>query len=99
MFLGIVAKKLFIEIFFIENWLSVRRMGRDRLESFLYKLMVNLYTRPGTDILSTDRYSVYIFFMSSEKLGISQSNFETLIKVQKKHFYSLFLKFETPVHS
>ena len=42
--------------------------------------MVDLYTRPGRDILSTDRYSVNIFFMSSEKIGISQSSFETMVK-------------------
>ena len=78
-----LQKKLFVEIFFIGNWLFVRRMGR---ESFLYKLMVDLYTRPGADMLSTDRYSVYIFFMSSEKFGLSQSNFETLIKDSKQTF-------------
>ena len=36
--------------------------------------------RPGTDIFSIDRNSVCKLFMSSEQLGISQSNFETLIK-------------------
>ena len=51
--------------------------------------MPDLYMRPGTDIVSTDRNSVYIFFMSSEKLGISQSNLETLIKDSKDIFTTL----------
>ena len=59
--------------------------------------MPDLYMTPGTAILSIDRNSVYIFFMSSEKLGISQSNFETLIKVQKAFLQPL--KLETSVHS
>ena len=46
--------------------------------------MVDLYMRPGTDILSTARNSVYIFFMSLEQLEISQSNFEILIKDSKE---------------
>ena len=59
--------------------------------------MPDLYMTPGTAILSIDRNSVYIFFMSSEKLGISHSNFETLIKVQKAFLQPL--KLETSVHS
>ena len=69
------------------------------LESFLHKLMVDLYMRPGTDILSTERNFAYIFFTSSEQLEIFQSNFETLIKDSKEIFKSLFLKFETSLHS
>ena len=83
---------LFIEIFFTGNWLSVRRVQMIGLEKFLYKLMVNLYARSGTDILPTDRLSVYMSFMSSEKLGISQSNSET------PPLTPFFLKFETPVN-
>ena len=48
--------------------------------------------RPGTDILSTERNSVYIFFMSSEQLEISHSNFETLIKDLKEISLNSFLK-------
>ena len=45
------------------------------MESFLYNLMVDLYMRAETDLFSTDRNVVYIFFISLEKLGISQSIF------------------------
>ena len=45
------------------------------MESFLYNLMVDLYMRAETDILSTDRNIVYIFFISLEKLRIFQSIF------------------------
>ena len=48
--------------------------------------------RPGADILSTERNSVYIFFMSSEQLEISHSNFETLIKDLKEISLNSFLK-------
>ena len=65
-------------------------MGRDRLGSFLHKLMFDLHMRPGVDILSTERISVYIFFMSSEQL--SQSNFETLINDLKETSLNSFLK-------
>ena len=60
------------------------------LELFLHKLMVDLYMRPGADILSTARNSVYIFFMSLEQLEISQSNFEILIKDSKETFLNPF---------
>ena len=65
-------------------------MGRDRLGSFLHKLMFDLHMRAGVDILSTERISVYIFFMSSEQL--SQSNFETLINDLKESSLNYFLK-------
>ena len=46
--------------------------------------------KPGTNILSTKRNSGYIFFMSSEQLEISQSNFGTLIKDSKEIFLNPF---------
>ena len=62
------------------------------LESFLHKSMFNLYMRPGPDILSTERNSIFIFFLSSEQLETSQSNFETLIKDSKEPSLNSFLK-------
>ena len=62
------------------------------LGSFLHKLIFDLYMRPGADILSAERNSVYIFFMSSEQLEISDSNFETLIKGLKEISLNSFLK-------
>ena len=48
--------------FSLEIGILLEGWGRTGLELFLYKLMVDLYM--GTDILSTDRNSVYIFFMT-----------------------------------
>ena len=79
-----LQKKLFVEIFFSENSLSEGWDGIG-LESFLYKLMVDLYIRPGTDVLSTDSISVCRFFMSSDQ------------RFKRNIFTPLFLKFETSV--
>ena len=55
--------------------------------------------RPGTDTLSTDRNSICRLFVSSEQLGISQSNIGTLINVSKQTFLHPFLfKSETSAH-
>ena len=52
--------------------------------------MVDLCKRPGTDMLFTEKNSVYIFFMPSQHLEISQWNFETLIKDSKETFLHPF---------
>ena len=83
--------KLFIEIFFGGIGILLEAWGGIGLKLFLYKLIVDLHMRPGTYILSTDRNSVYIFLMTSEKLGISQ--------IKDSKFTPLFLKFKTSVHS
>ena len=46
--------------------------------------------RPETDIHSTDRYSVCKLSISSEKFRISQSSFESLVKVSKETFLRPF---------
>ena len=68
--------------FLLEIGILLEGWGRTGLELFLYKLMVDLYMRPGTDILSTDRNSVYIFFMTSESLEFLRS------KIQNLHSFS-----------
>ena len=60
-----VAKETLNRNIFLWKLASCKKDGGGiGLESFLYKLMVDLYMKPATGILSTDRNYVYIFFIS-----------------------------------
>ena len=84
-----LQKKLFVEIFFIGNWLFVRRMGRDYFFINLWLICIRCREQicsPPTDILST------YFLCLPKSLDFLNQTLKLWSKIQKKHFHTPFLK-------